>query len=922
MSEKKLPFDLRPDTARKTFTAAEHTGYDNDTSVEAEIDYLEAASAVETGVPLTLPVDRRTLYMGYQTFTTPGIMIQPMPDLATTRSGGYMVFSNNSTREGDIVRLTAFSPQAIDGRSVYDVLPGKFAAFLLVPAEQNSVLVDSTPAPTYPDVSVDFADIANVEKLTFHDCVADGTKENLEITPKKSYPAVSDGVTMTPEVKKTVFNNCMVTGDSDEVVVTPTIPDIPHLTVSDGTTEIEKVEKLTIVNSKLSGNAANAEVIPLIDFAEVGGGYGVFPSSALSVHPPMVVTRDPNRPDWADLNMVANAYEPKRPEGLYKSIEGTADIQGNVDINGGYSGRVNFDGGGIAYNNFITQDEDRKSIKLSPSIPADPLFGGKTVAKVFSRIMMLDNAPASGKIGYRLVNTADGTTVTDVKGQLMSYEKTVQNTDLLWVIEISGVVAFDTPVEYSPEIFYTFADNEFSVRLGDKVNGNSCVMIQYVNRDYESGDALGQCEQDLNINMLFDSYRLDTIADITPIIADPWAEETYTDDQFIKNGDGFIVKAITPVLAHGEAGKLSIDPINTTSPTYFTATTVFSSGQTVPLRGKEVRVMVDLNKVHTDLTVYPIYWAGQPDEYDKSIITHAFQGEDPIPASNWFILTDRKQAITKNLVVDDQTFIHNFTMPDEAVNGGFLVVPKTEIAEAQINITGWKVEVIDPFISWEDNPPERLSEKVLDFKDTHASFGAYTSAIGNYGKELTVAEQQLPIDLKKSGNADVFLFKQTPHYPYGALKFSSEGIATIKTKYSVQKYNKVNPDYRPVTFWWAYYVNTGGVITYPLVPNSNFEYEIDTFIPNWVVIDGPEFTINVTAETLIVPYGTATSDSQDSIGAANQHDPMMYVEITFNEKETSADLVVTAEAASRGYYLELDYDVSASKPIINMKQRS
>ena len=43
--------------------------------------------------------------------------------------------------------------------------------------------------------------------------------------------------------------------------------------------------------------------------------------------------------------------------------------------------------------------------------------------------------------------------------------------------------------------------------------------------------------------------------------------------------------------------------------------------------------------------------------------------------------------------------------------------------------------------------------------------------------------------------------------------------------------------------------------------------------------------------------------------------------VTLNASVTDK-VVISDEAKSRGYYIELDYDTSANKPIINIKKRT
>ena len=146
--------------------------------------------------------------------------------------------------------------------------------------------------------------------------------------------------------------------------------------------------------------------------------------------------------------------------------------------------------------------------------------------------------------------------------------------------------------------------------LEDRTDGGSCLLIQTLDKENKTGDALLQAENDLNLNLEFSSHYLGTyLMTIQGVIDYSTAPVEGNPNESSKLNDGFITNSFGTMTAGSENGYLLFKNSD------FNFGKVFSAEKTKLLSGKKVILKGNIFNKSNFTTAALIKWKGKPDEY-------------------------------------------------------------------------------------------------------------------------------------------------------------------------------------------------------------------------------------------------------------------------------------------------------------------
>lgn len=701
--------------------------------------------------------------------------------------------------------------------------------------------------------------------------------------------------------------------------------------VDDGTTDKSNVSKLNIEGMYVSdpqGSSNEITIKAATSWENIGGQSGG-KTSTVKVEEPLEVYIDPNvsNVDETILRVKHGYYEKAKAPGYlaYLAEDELVTGKGISDVRVAH---IWFDDIVVPHGSFIGSDRANKSISLQEWDQKDPNITGGDDYLIAYRIAMKGKAIQDGYVEIFLQDKATGRIVEDMNGTLMSFKRAYKTGDDLGVIESVGIKSFKGIQEIQFFVEHSFGDSP--ILIEDRTQGASGIMVQAINGDNKTGDALLQFENDTAQNIEFSTHYngadLFNVAwllgkDVPAQVGDAGKGVTSVDGLHFYNSSKASVGIQNKHLIIKDDGE----------PCFYSFGKIFTAEKTLMLRGKEIDVSVTLTDKDSAYNVYMATWGGDADKYTKKIVTDLVNS-NLVVEPDW-TLSSNKIFIPEDVVVGDHTQTGKFTVPSDANNFAIIIVPVEKQAPQTLSLKEFKADVTVPFTGYSLDAPELVNELHLIHSDKHIKFGNPVHGYASYRFTIDKAPSKLPLGIKLSGNAKIINDRSwtvgTDYGNEGDMKFEADGIALIKTNLIVHVGEKVPVNgSSDLSIWWAKKESNGSwtkIVESDLttVVKKGAKAEDDKFIQ----MSLPAFRYSAKEDDVLRLFASTDIDdgafvevTQTTVGHYMIDTTIDFEE--YDETKTTnlaklADIEFTQAAIDNGVYIEVDYD--GSKPVLTAK---
>lgn len=595
--------------------------------------------------------------------------------------------------------------------------------------------------------------------------------------------------------------------------------------VSDGKgvskVDITEVEfpNANIVDDPLNG-AAKVMIDTLHTFGTKGDPSSYSKGNKVSFKAPLKAFSDPD-----ESSAILVEIEEKHEQTLPSSLRYLSTAHFMLDH------RHSLDDGSIFFD-YPVYDND--------NILADPKTGGYMIQVdkgldylVSFRLHMEGVALNNGIVKIYLRNSDPNNPadyLLDGNGVPMGTERYYKKGETLGTLEITGVVSSNTNIS-----FKTCIESELggSVRIGDRANGASGLLIQAIGSKAHSGDAMQQFELDTGMQIRFNRYDLGSNRfSLLPNLATDRRAELLQTGHTIQTAEGWHFGILEPLQFKIENNALIFED-DGSHPMSFDIGKVIDAEETQILRGHTIDLTVVANNQQGAYAVHLLTWSGTPDAYGTPIIT-GFKDGSPTLQTGWGVVDSK--FIPQSSLSGSVTTNATFTVPAEANNLALLLAPTNPGTPDMLTVydmaysvnpelKGYFVKVSEPLLKKEAQ--FTFDEKTKDFE---AGYGTrFRDHDLVYDINNVPDGTAMPIGVEKAGDAAVSIdqsVNQNPntdiHIFEGALSFAKEGNAYVDTV--VRVWNRAAGGV-PVTtkFWWVKFDDQGNETK---VKNSETTFDV------------------------------------------------------------------------------------------------
>lgn len=670
------------------------------------------------------------------------------------------------------------------------------------------------------------------------------------------------------------------------------------ITIDDGTTDKAGIKKVNIEGAYLSKVFDDSDEVTLIcstEFEQQGGVGGGRVNKVLIENPLnsyLDPSTKPGEPNRMILGIQHDYFELKKPPGYLAYLSENEEVIGRTipGETGVRSGTIWFDDVVVGNDGFLEVDKPNKAIGIQDYTDDDPNVTGGIPTLITFRAVMKGQAPNDGFVELILKKTDEGTPTQDgslllnANGNPIGVTREYKAGQDLGKLEAMAIYMAKELTKFQCILKHSFVDD--FVMLEDRTEGASGLCIQALGKEYATGDALLQFENDTMQNIeMSKHYNGEDIFNIA------WALGYNRADVDINAGNGqTTVDGLhfynNTNLKVGVANKTVHIHDNGIDMAYFSLGQIFSAEKTLMLRNKDLDVKVTLQDKRNAYRIYMVKWTGTPDAYTKKVIDHYNPDNGAIPETNWVL--DGSVFISEDVVSGEHDFQGVLTVPSDANNFAVVIVPVVKQLPIDLYMKAFEIDVSEPFYGWILEAPELVGEKHLQFSEKHKELRCDVKGYQEvrYTLNNVPAGQPMPIGVLGKGLADIEIDhainqvsgSQLPQFE-GAIKFLKDGEATIETELYV--HSEISHGTLATTKFWYSKVSTDGQ-TFTKIPLS--EYDVDVRGQTKAINKMPKFKITVEAGDRIALFGT--SDQVDGAyldQKAGDPLPMLRTTIDFNE---------------------------------------
>lgn len=672
-------------------------------------------------------------------------------------------------------------------------------------------------------------------------------------------------------------------------------PGVSGLNIADAQLDVGSANKLEFMNGKIEEDGSGGvQYTPYVGFGNQHGGYTVYNARLVNALNPLKFEpaksgADQITSDEVMLSIDHGAFEPMRAPSFLAYLEEDEEIVGKHNEaqpdRGHHDGKLWFGDVVKGPGMYIETDMATKRYGIQESDELDPAVTGGTNFLVAYRIHMKGKAPSDGMVRMYLYNASIDPFdpkgyLTDVDGQPMVVQRNYKAGEVLGSLDVVGVVNAKGIQEFTCHVMDTFAND--SVMLTDRTEGCTGLMIQALTTNNKTGDGLLQYQLDTAETISFSSHYLGTYRmSLGSVIGAKLPFQAINAGYGMTAVNGLHFDNLSNMKAGVMDNHLMFQD-NGTDICDFTFGKVFSAEETQMLRGKSVKFSGTIIDKDDAWNVSLMKWTGAPDAYTDRILASRNNGS-PVFSSGWE--EAGKLFVTEDAVAGDHVMLKDFTVPTDANNYAIIIYPVSSQMPITLKLKEFKVDVATPFTGYVLKYPKIAGEYHLAFSEQYKQFIQDTQGYASLRYTLNDKAEGLPMPVgePRKGAADISLDPSVNKVSgssakggEGAVKFDSDGQASIRTKLNVWNEQATKTAFK---FWWST-VDKDGKLT--KIPESELSGEVGGHTGGTIYYM-PTLKIQVEAGDRIALSASADKADGAYLQCNSDNKPMVDVEIQFNE---------------------------------------
>lgn len=457
-----------------------------------------------------------------------------------------------------------------------------------------------------------------------------------------------------------------------------------------------------------------------------------------------------------------------------------------------------FDDSAVQAGAFIEIDRDQKLIGIQETDNKDPNITGGSSFLVIFRVAMRGTAPEDGAVKIYLeefdqLRRPVGI-LEDENGKPCGVERVYKSGEELGVLEVVRVVKAKAITYIGFRVSNPFADPIF---IGNRTEGNSCIVVQEISSQQRTGLGFLQFENDTAQNIPFTRHYLGAAhATIAALVSKDIPTQEGNAGESYTLADGWGASNRTKLKIGVSGGAIVVSSVSSEMAD-FTIHKIFSAEDSVLMRGKQERVTVTTENRDGAFILLGMVWTGRPDEATTEILVNR-NNDSPIFAPNW---AEFDRAFIGENALTDSTVSHVFTVPANANQYAYVLIPNSEHSPINLKVKQFVCDVVNPFESHIVHRP-KLIETMMRKEDEFWEFAQDNQ--GYFSLRYTVNADWIPcpIGLLKKGSSllkldasKMIIAGSAAKGGEGAIIFPNAGKVTMSVSFLVLNEQRTDSEF-------------------------------------------------------------------------------------------------------------------------------
>ena len=545
----------------------------------------------------------------------------------------------------------------------------------------------------------------------------------------------------------------------------------------------------------------------------------------LVLETPLEVIRDEvNKTDT--LIIKPNTYEPMNAPGMLSALEKNTPITGKALSATAHHDSVVWFGDHITrVGSGINTESQKKEyiingIEKTVSTDGSESYNSKYLIALYIAPQGTNEDIDNGFIRAYLYDTtiapySENGILKDINGNFMAAQASYTQHQRFKPMLIAGVVDSGFAKSFSVHVQDTFTDYR-KVVAGDRMHGGSCLLIQKLDNEAQTGAALRQFEIDTGIHMKMLVRNIGKLASLDYYLnhANNVSNSEVALSEFRALGD-YTLSAITSTFVTKTDSEVVLTG-QSSGTTDFVIYQMLDASTTELLRGEDLNVTLSASNINTPFKVYALLWEGDPDQWTDTLYTvrNGTTGDTTPKLWDGYKLGIPQIIVGSDVTLDDH--VHTFEFKganyDNTTNLGFMLVPDDSVQNPNITIKKLSISTREERVFYSLPATETFNEKALRYSQGHA-----ITRFTNHSKSfvITNAPTNMPIGALEN-NPDVPITQDyytnaytqsgEPSAYEGAFQCNFEGELHIKANLLVRPSPSLDVGVqRNIKFWLVSY---------------------------------------------------------------------------------------------------------------------
>lgn len=326
-----------------------------------------------------------------------------------------------------------------------------------------------------------------------------------------------------------------------------------------------------------------------------------------------------------------------------------------------------------------------------------------------------------------VLDTSTNDYLQDVNNETPIVNTTISKDLVSDYIEIADVFAIDKDTTVKI-ILKDDSPNKY-VEVLDLAMGTSAIMVEKINAENQPSNALATYERLTQQTLRFVKHEFmpnfenaKSLIETTPV-----GNQDVPDDTVLQKDGWLIYFQDEGIYKQNTTPDGTTDCFQMVDKTggfgYYNIARVLEYEDTWCLRGHEITAKVDRVEQTGEFAILPIVWRKRINEYAPKIITGMNNQGLYSTTDGWTIVDGSKTVITAPTPPETTaSFTCNFTVPDDAVNVGFILMPTKQQTASIIKFTDFAIGCDPAFERWITLYPEQAIEAQLKKDSKYIKF--------------------------------------------------------------------------------------------------------------------------------------------------------------------------------------------------------